>query len=84
MEPFAAQQDYDVEKLCDAVLAVFHDVRAGQQARSCSHDLWQKRIREYPFRARAWQPCFLTQVAEPCGAEVSKKNCLNTHCGFAY
>jgi hypothetical protein len=28
VEPFAAQQDYDVEKLCDAVLAVFHDVTA--------------------------------------------------------
>merc|ERR1719420_2269917 len=28
VEPYAAQIDYDVEMLCDAVLAVFHDVTA--------------------------------------------------------
>merc|ERR1719316_2572713 len=28
VEPYAAQIDYDVEQLCDAVLAVFHDVTA--------------------------------------------------------
>jgi len=28
VEPFASQQDYDVTKMCDAVLAVFHDVTA--------------------------------------------------------
>jgi len=28
VEPYAAQIDYDVEQLCDSVLAVFHDVTA--------------------------------------------------------
>jgi hypothetical protein len=28
IEPYAAQIDYDVEQLCDSVLAVFHDVTA--------------------------------------------------------
>lgn len=28
VEPYAAQLDYDVENLCDSVLAVFHDVTA--------------------------------------------------------
>merc|ERR1719198_260494 len=28
VEPYAAQIDYDAEQLCDAVLAVFHDVTA--------------------------------------------------------
>merc|ERR1719454_752166 len=28
VEPYAAQIDYNVEQLCDAVLAVFHDVTA--------------------------------------------------------
>jgi hypothetical protein len=33
VEPYAAQIDYDVEQLCDSVLAVFHDVTA-QDAKS--------------------------------------------------
>lgn len=34
VEPFAAQVDYNEEKLCDSVLAVFHDVTAADaQAR---------------------------------------------------
>eukprot|EP00397_Hematodinium_sp_SG-2012_P035799 GEMP01038564.1.p1 GENE.GEMP01038564.1~~GEMP01038564.1.p1 ORF type:complete len:370 (+),score=108.82 GEMP01038564.1:108-1217(+) len=28
VEPYAAQADYDIEQLCDSVLAVFHDVTA--------------------------------------------------------
>ena len=28
VEPFAAQHDYDVMQLCDAVMTVFHDVLA--------------------------------------------------------
>merc|ERR1719213_977997 len=28
VQPYAAQLDYDVENLCDSVLAVFHDVTA--------------------------------------------------------
>jgi len=28
VEPYAAQRDYDVEQLCDSVLAVFHDITA--------------------------------------------------------
>jgi len=28
VEPYAAERDYDVEQLCDSVLAVFHDVTA--------------------------------------------------------
>lgn len=34
VQPFASQVDYNVEKLCDSVLAVFHDVTAADaQAR---------------------------------------------------
>jgi len=28
VEPFAARNDYDVTQMCDAVLAVFHDILA--------------------------------------------------------
>merc|ERR1719261_930966 len=33
IEPYAAQIDYDVEQLCDSVLAVFHDVTASDARR---------------------------------------------------
>lgn len=33
VEPYAAQADYDVEQLCDSVLAVFHDVTGTDQSR---------------------------------------------------
>lgn len=32
VEPYAAQLDYNIEWLCDAVLAVFHDVTAADAA----------------------------------------------------
>ena len=62
-------------------VAVFGSDRTPATHRSASI---AGRSKKQPFRARELQPCCHTQVAEACGAEVSKTNRSNTHIGFAY
>ena len=48
------------------------DVRLRLRLRHDLHTYRYRQRRSSPFRARELQPCFHTQVAKPCGAEVAK------------